>query len=616
MGQIINLDTWEGEPPDALTETGRGGFLSSGYLAERPAAAYVEADETPQFVLTNKKQGVTVEAETTTHVTPDSRYRTVAVLTDRRVVVLVGGEDGDEQFEVPMASVDDVETTRGRRNGRVTVVRDGGDRFHVHTGSDGLDAVESYLRETATAWGRVEELLRTVERKLSRAERQREDGECDDALASVRGTDEQLTAAQEVAVDYSTDDRGEPLRARVAAVEARCRAALADVRVAQARAAVETAESRCADGEYESAQAAYERARDRYDDALRVEELTGPARIRGARERIDHLVTELQASPLRKAVAADRDAVDAEDPAVAAQHWKTALTQYREALDADPDDQFTGDPERIRERMVSVGERLTAIQRTIGNDAMQAGDWYSDAGQHDAALTEFEHAAEAFETALSTAREWYPEATTHLEAEQRAVRQRIERTEAALDGEESFEDRIQTSDEPDYDIEAMVESIDEPTDIEASIEPPAVAVSSASESVPETTAARLTALDQAAATEIVAAALEETDWSVRPAARRTPFDLWANRGEELMGVVVHLPEGESINGDLVNYCEVVTGAGGTDTVMLATTGDIHESDAALAEELGVRLLEGETLAAIVDGSDVHLPAPERVEEPQ
>lgn len=70
------------------------------------------------------------------------------------------------------------------------------------------------------------------------------------------------------------------------------------------------------------------------------------------------------------------------------------------------------------------------------------------------------------------------------------------------------------------------------------------------------------------------------------------------------------------NKDLIKYCEVVTGAGGTDTVMLATTGKLRETDAALAEELGVRLMQKESLAAIVDSSDVHLPAPDRIEEPQ
>ena len=606
MGQVINIDTRSGGLPAPLTETGRGGFLSSGYLADRPAIEAVDDDETVEFVLTNRKRGVTIAGETTEHVTPDARYRTVAVVTDRRLIVLVGQGDGDEQFTLEISAVVGVATTRGRRSGRLTVESADGTVWHVHTDTTGVDEVAEYLRRAAEAWRDVEGLLAAVQRTLGTAAERRRTGEFESAVSAVRSTQDQLEAALTRADRFGGDRAETAIQHRVRTVESRCQTAVVATRVDAAREAATAGERHCQSGDYESAQTAYERARDAYDDALsaRQTELERVERIEDERERVDRLATELRDSPLRKAITADRAAVSADDPEVVAGHWNRALAQYRRALDVgDEPNGLTGDEERIRDRIAGVAERLTAIQRTMSNDARRAGDWYSDAGQHEAAREEFERAADALEAALATAREWYPDAVTHLTAELEAVSQRVERTDATLSGD-PVADRIRTDDAPDYDLEATVGDIEDPTAVEASVE---TAAAVGEERLPDATATRLQGIDEAAATAVVERALAETSWSVRAAPVRSPFDFLASTESERIGVVVHAPDGGSVGDERVSYCDEITGAAGTDTVMLATTGEVSEPTRELAEELGVRLLRRDSLAAIVDAGRLRAP---------
>jgi hypothetical protein len=95
-------------------------------------------------------------------------------------------------------------------------------------------------------------------------------------------------------------------------------------------------------------------------------------------------------------------------------------------------------------------------------------------------------------------------------------------------------------------------------------------------------------------------ALAKTDWTARGSPPESPFDLFAERSDELMGIVVHCPDDGRIDQDMLRRCARITGAGGTDTVMLATTGRVGGADARLATELGVRLRNVETLADTSD----------------
>ena len=147
VGKIINVTTGEGGLPDPLTETDVGGVQSGAYLADGPAIDVVTDDETVAFVATNRTHGIAMTADTTRHALPDSRYRTVVVVTDRRVIGLVGRADGDKVVTLDVSAITEVTTTSERRTGQLTLVPADGPTWTVRTGARGLSALADYLRQ-------------------------------------------------------------------------------------------------------------------------------------------------------------------------------------------------------------------------------------------------------------------------------------------------------------------------------------------------------------------------------------------------------------------------------------------------------------------------------------
>jgi len=151
MGQIANVSSDETELPPALTETEASEFHSGAYLADQPAIAAVSDIETVQFVVTNKQHGIAILRETSEHVLPDKRYQTVVVVTDRRVIALVGMEGGDREFTLDISEITDISTETKRRTGQITVDQADGPAVKIHTEADGLASVADYLRNQSDA---------------------------------------------------------------------------------------------------------------------------------------------------------------------------------------------------------------------------------------------------------------------------------------------------------------------------------------------------------------------------------------------------------------------------------------------------------------------------------
>lgn len=460
MGKIINLDNLGGDVPDVLTGTGPGGFLSSGYLHDGPARAAIEDDETPQFVVTSSKRGLEIGTQGSTEtVRPGSKYRMIGVVTDRRLLLLVGEAGGDTRFAIPHAEIDQVEGDTALGHGRISFRRCGDATWEIHCGTQGIAELSAYLTHASQAWVRVENILDEVKRTLVTATEQRDRGDHDAALETAHDARDRLDAAAGTAAEFGP--RESALESRVTTVRERYVATVAEVRRSRARRAVDTGEQCWRQNAFEAAYDAYDDARKEYDAALSLpaESVPDVGAIREERDRLDTVVSELEQSPLRAAVAADNDAVAADDPDVAADHWAEALDAYRDVLELDwgaETRRFAGDPEKVRDRLGTVAENLVAARRTVATDAMEAGDWYADADQPDAAVEEYETAVAAFETALEAARDCYPDATDHLEAELDAVEQRLSRTRARLDGERvDVDDRFEDSEPvPDLDLEA------------------------------------------------------------------------------------------------------------------------------------------------------------------
>ncbi|WP_423999875.1 hypothetical protein ACOZ4I_12135 [Haloarcula salina] len=459
MGNIINLDNFDGDLPDALTETGTGGLLSSGYLHDAPAKAALDDGETPRFVVTSAKRGLEIErGEELESIRPSRGYRMVGVATDKRLLVLVGDGDGDSRFALPYAEIEQVDGETGLSHGRCTIRRGSGAVWHVHCGKQGLLELTAYLSHATQAWVHVENTLDEATRTLVTATERRDRGEYDAALTAVEAASECLDEAAETAADFGATDGASALERRVRAVRERHANALADVRRSRARRAAEAGEAHWRNEAFEAAYEAYEDARAEYDAILAVPEglLDEAEAIRAERERLDSVVDALSQSPLRLAVEADNAAIAADDPAEAAAHWTDALEAYRAVLELDwgaDERRFAGGPEKIRDRLSAVAENLVAARRTVATDAMEAGDWYADAGRPEVALEDYESARDAFESALDAARDCYPDAVDHLEAELDALTHRLERARARTEGDDvDPDDRFDDRPEPDVDV--------------------------------------------------------------------------------------------------------------------------------------------------------------------
>jgi hypothetical protein len=147
MGEIFDVTTVERDLPEPLTGTEQSGFRSGKYLEDGPAIEAVGADERVHFVVTNRKQGIAMTGETTSHAIPDRGYQTVVVVTDRRVIALVGQSAGDERFTLDISEITAVSATAGRRTSRLAIDRADGPTWEIQTQASGLGAVASYLRK-------------------------------------------------------------------------------------------------------------------------------------------------------------------------------------------------------------------------------------------------------------------------------------------------------------------------------------------------------------------------------------------------------------------------------------------------------------------------------------
>jgi hypothetical protein len=111
----------EGARHDGVTITGLLETVADGgHLYGDPPIEVLDPDEQPHFLFTNEVTGVS-EGRRWGGTKPDPDGGTVLLVTDRRVLAVVGREDGDIEFSVPLADVETVEYATARTKGRLTV---------------------------------------------------------------------------------------------------------------------------------------------------------------------------------------------------------------------------------------------------------------------------------------------------------------------------------------------------------------------------------------------------------------------------------------------------------------------------------------------------------------
>lgn len=378
-------------------------------LAEQPLRAYLGGDEQLVHVLTNRRVGAERTDDTSERIEPGEGYGAVAALTDRRVLLLVGGAEdgGDHVTSLPYA---DVATARAETELLTATLR-----FETAAGvvwsftarEADVDEVAAFLTEACSVWDRVTETLGTVERHcesladaLDAADWTAFDERFDDATAA-------LADAREATADTS-----------VAGVEERIdRLATELYRLARDRHVVrgdellaEAERLRAAD-DYVPAYDRIETARERFADAVDVATEHGldDAPAQEGLAEADELATTVTDEPLATARETYETALDCADVAERVDCLESALDDYRTVADlvAVPDAPFAGDEATVREAIEAVVDDLIAARLECGRERCDAGEWQWNADDDEAAYQLLSAALDDFERALELAERYH-----------------------------------------------------------------------------------------------------------------------------------------------------------------------------------------------------------------
>ncbi|WP_142860650.1 homing endonuclease associated repeat-containing protein [Salinigranum halophilum] len=125
---------------DLLTSTGKSGLFSTGYLATKPLIEYLNSGEIPLVVFTSPKESPSVQNgdEPVVEFPSAEGYQSFGVVTDSRILLLTGNDDGDVSYSFSLMDIDtvSVETTSSFLSSQARL---------VITTVDGVEAVTHRL---------------------------------------------------------------------------------------------------------------------------------------------------------------------------------------------------------------------------------------------------------------------------------------------------------------------------------------------------------------------------------------------------------------------------------------------------------------------------------------
>jgi len=448
-------DQWQVED-ELLTETGRGGLFTDGYLQGRPLVSYLEDSETPLFVFGSGKRGITrTGPDGTTEYTPGSGYRAIIALTDRRVKFVVGGSDGDWAADIHLTNVEAVEVESGLLREELSITA-GDVEWQVPLTDIDTDRLVEFLEEVSWSWIRVERLLDEARTHLADANRHQKAREHEAAAEQLGTAREQLDEAAGI-TDALADEATTGMREHLGGVERRYRETRRRVAASRAASVVDEAEEHWRADEYQQAFEAFIRARDRYEAALDIEGLDPDTR-RSMRDRIEHVernLDHLRAAPLKRAAQVRRRALEAEDPAERIEAWSEAIERYRTVLELDwggDERRFAGDVDRCRDRVAEAVDGVLDARKTLAADWRDHGDDLIEAGDPSGARDQYAEAVSNLEAALDLARELAPDRAESIQERLEALADRIDDATAAVGtDEESDSENVDEDAEADED---------------------------------------------------------------------------------------------------------------------------------------------------------------------
>lgn len=432
MSRIIDVTDDDGTH-EILTETSLGGLIGGGkLLGGAPLATYLEGNETASYVLRNKKSGLNIETENETRTfKPNDEYQAVALVTDVRILFVLGNAFEDDKMEIQLGEIVQAkaETSRLRKSKLIiATLSDGIWKFPVR--SDPTE-VANHVDEMAQIWANAGRLLEDVESQVTAAEDALTEDNYSRARDELAGANENIETARHRIreVGQGATDR---IEQRATSLRERVMALQREIYAAEGAIAHADAQTDWREGSYETAAASYETAIEAYEQAL---EMDGPRPDRKTLvRRAKGAVSErelLRVGPLVDADSARRRAASIEDPEKAAHEWENALDIYREMLSLEwgrEKGEFVVEKETIREQTTAVADDAIEDHHEAGRQWLTSGDKLAVQGRREQAREVYERARNQFEKALQLAREVQPEHEDYLDSALETVEERLSGT--------------------------------------------------------------------------------------------------------------------------------------------------------------------------------------------
>lgn len=431
-------DHWQVDD-ELLTETGRGGLFTNGYLEGEPLVSYLGDGETPLFVFGSGKRGITRETdEDTDRIVPGSGYRAITAVTDRRIQFVVGGgrADGDWAEDVRLSDVDLVSVESGLIREQLLITTNDGRNYHVYLKDVDTDRVRTFLEEASLAWIQVEELLDEARRGLVDASQYEKSRQYDAAKGAIDDARSRLDEAADVARKLSAE-AGAGIQSRIDQVESRYRETKRRVHASRATHLVDEAERHWREDEFSTAYEQFSMARSEYCEILDIYGLDPDKAdaMRGRITQIDSNLDHLSRAPIDRANQAYEWAREETDDEVALDHWTQALELYRCVIELDwgrEQQRFEGDVDVVRDRVTTVVEETLAARRRVSDRHVERAEALLDAEKYSQARVVYADAIEHLEAAIDLAREFDPDAVEELHERLDALESGIRRATTSV----------------------------------------------------------------------------------------------------------------------------------------------------------------------------------------
>ena len=653
MARVVDLTA--ADDRDAILErTDAQGLLRGGRRTAEPLSAYLAEGEVGRYLAVNKSAGLEIAGqEGDRTVEPAGNYRTVALLTDRRLLFVAGGDEGDETVALPLADVIDVEVGSAGMLAEQLVIEGADERTYRFPCRGDLEALAGTVRDDAAAWSHAERLLEDADHDVGRARERLGMGEYDVAIEALDAAEtrwqealESLESVHEAAV-AGLAERVDVRREMAAAVRRRIRAEAGASAHAAAQAAWDDGAYERAAEAYDRAVAAYRESRDLSGDEPTDRQLT--ARLGGAAGERAVLAT----APLADADEARHLAEGATDPDVRAAAWESALERYRGALGLEwaGEGTFRVDRGTAREAAADAADAAIEARREAARQWLAAGDKLAATRDLDAAAPVYDRAEAHGQDALALARSVFPEREDEIEAFLTDVDRRrageidpgstppdaplpVDSVGEALDVLEGDVDLppagrnavqtvasaapvVGTDTEGASGTAAAAESAGVEGTAEDTVSPeaeaPPAGVGEArgafASGDPEALLADLRDMDPADFRQFVAEAWAARGWAttVFPASGSGVYDVFGiheGSGERLLLWSHQAGPDERLGVDAIERCQAtVERSQGATRAAVVTTGPVGEAARSRAETLGVDLVDGEALCDVLAATD-------------